>query len=222
MEYKRIYNAAQLTEYVNEIGLLPLLSMGIRGWSAEEQVDDDCHYTKLPDGGWEWPLWQWKGSVIRESGCAYGKFFQGKAGFISREWWPDFCNWRRSRYPKPTENSVEAMILDTLRMQGSLITRDLRDACGFGGLKMRSKFDAYITRLQMACRIITEDFVYPLDKHGKQYGWGLSLLTTPEQLFGADACTPQQTPEASYARLRVYLQKLFPDAGEPFFKYILR
>ncbi len=222
MEYKKIYNAAQLTRYVNEIGFLPLLAMGVRGWSAEEQVDDDCRYTRLPDGGWEWPLWEWKGSVIKESGCAYGKFFQGKAGFISRDWWPDFCNWRRNRYPKPVENSIEMIILEILRKRESLVTRELRDACGFSGTKMRSRFDAFITRLQMACYIVTEDFVYPHDKHGKQYGWGLSLLTTPEQLFGTNACVAKCTPEESYERLQGYLQKLFPDADERFFRLILK
>lgn len=222
MECHKIYNAAQLTRFVNEIGFLPLLRIGVQGWSAEEQVDDDCGYTKLPDDGWEWPLWEWKGSVIQESGCAYGKFFQGKAGFVSREWWTDFCNWRRSVYPKPAENSIEATIIEILREQGSMVTRQLRAACGFNGTKTRSKFDAYITHLQMACYIVTEDFVYPLDKHGKQYGWGWSLLTTPEQLFGKDACASEYSPEESYERLRSYFQKLFPETDNRFFRYILK
>lgn len=76
---EKIHTCAELTEYVDEIGFLPLLDMGIDGWSAEAVTDEDCQYTVLPDGGWEWPLWQWKGPVIRESGCAYGKFFNGKA-----------------------------------------------------------------------------------------------------------------------------------------------
>ncbi len=222
MEYRKIYNAAQLTKFVNEIGFLPLLRMGVDGWSAEEQVDEDCDYTKLPDGGWEWPLWKWKGSVIQESGCAYGKFFQSKAGFISREWWADFCNWRRSVYPKPAENSIEEIIIETLREQGSMVTRELRAACGFNGTKMRSKFDAFITRLQMACYIVTEDFIYPVDKHGKEYGWGWSLLTTPEQLFGKEAYAPNCTPEESYERMRAYFQRLFPEADDSFFKAILK
>lgn len=53
-----------------------------------------------------------------------------------------------------------------------MITRDLRKACGFDRPKMRGKFDSYITRLQNAGYIVTEDFVYPHDKHGKEYGWG--------------------------------------------------
>lgn len=48
---------------------------------------------------------------------------------------------------------------------------------------MRSKFDGYVTQLQMGCYIVTEDFVYSLDKKGREYGWGWSLLTTLELLL---------------------------------------
>lgn len=222
MIQEKLHSAAELTEYINKVGLLPLLSMvPTLGWSAEEVVDDDCQYTVLPEGGWEWPLWDWKGEIIRESGCAYGKFFLGKAGFISKEWWPDFCNYRRSTHPHPAEGSIEEAILETLKLNGSMITRDLRKACGFTEPKMRSKFDNFITRLQMGGYIVTEDFVYPHDKHGKQYGWGWSLLTTPEDLFGREACHSDHTPEESRQRLMKHFQKLFHDVSEVFFDGIL-
>lgn len=217
-----IHSCPELVEYVNRIGFLPLLSTGVYGWSAEAAVDSDCRYVILPDGGWEWKLWMWKGSVVRESGCAYGKFFFGKAGFISREWWPDFCNYRRSRAPEYGEDSVEYAILETLREQGSMITRELRAACGFTGTKMRSRFDAYVSRLQMQCRIVTEDFIYPQDRHGHQYGWGWALLTTPENLFGHDACHINRTPEESYSRLFDKLHQILPDESDDTIKRILK
>lgn len=173
MRTELIHACPELIDYINETGFLPLLSMGIAGWSAEDVVDEDCQYTRLPDGGWEWPLWEWKGSILQESGCAYGKFFSRKAAFISREWWPDFCNYRRSIYPYPEEGSIEEAILATLKSEGSLITRELRAACGFTGPKMRSRFDAYLTRLEMGGYIVTEDFIYPRDRHGREYGDGL-------------------------------------------------
>lgn len=86
MKKELLHSCPELIDYINETGFLPLLSMGINGWSAEEVVDEDCQYTRLPDGGWEWPLWEWKGAILQESGCAYGKFFKDKAAFISREW----------------------------------------------------------------------------------------------------------------------------------------
>ena len=199
-------------ECIQQMGFLPLLHSGIAGYSAEEMMAEECRYTVLPDGSWEWPLWQWKGPVITDGNCVYGKFFAGKAGFISREWWPDFCNWRRSEHPQPEEGSIEDCILNVLRMEDSLITRELRAACGFTGPKMRSKFDAYVTKLQMACRIVTEDFVYPTDKHGREYGFGWSLLTTPERLFGPEACKCPRTPHDSLLRMVDHLLPLLPQA----------
>ena len=159
-------------------------------------------------------MWKWKGPIVSEGHCVYGKFFAGKAGFVSLDWWPDLCNLRRSRHAAPAEGSIEEAILFTLGQEGSLITRELRAACGFTGPKMRSRFDGYITRLQMQCRIITEDFVYPLDKHNHEYGWGWSLLTLPERLLGPEACRCPRTPEESFARLKTHFDTLLPEASE--------
>ena len=209
-----IHSCPELMAYIQQVGFLPLLDSGIWGYSAEDVVDEDCRYVVLPDGGWDWPLWKWKGPIVTEGDCVYGKFFAGKAGFVSREWWSDLCNYRRSQHPVPQEGSIEEAILFTLGEQGSLITRQLRAACGFTGPKMRSRFDSYITRLQMACRIITEDFVYPQDRHGREYGWGWSLLTLPEQLLGREACQCPRTPQESFDRMFAHFKELLPDATD--------
>lgn len=210
----QIHSCPELLECIRSVGFLPLLESAVPGFCAESIMAEECRFTQFPDGTWEWPLWQWKGSVIREGGCVYGRFFNGKAGFISREWWPDFYNYRRSKHPMPAESSIEETILLTLQEHGSLITRELRAACGFDGPKMRSKFDGYVTRLQMGCYIVTEDFVYPTDRHGREYGWGWSLLNTPEALYGRDACLTPHTPEESYRLLVEHFRKLLPDATD--------
>ncbi len=217
-----IHSCAELVEHINEVGFLPLLEGRVPGWSAEEAVDEECRYTPLPEGGWQWSLWEWKGEAVRESGCAYGKFIDHKATFISREWWPDFCNYRRSLLPKPEAGSIEECILYTLAASGSLTTRDLRAACGFTGTKLRGRFDAYVARLQMATYIVTEDFVYPHDRHGRPYGWGWSLLTTPEALFGASACHAPRTPEESRLRILTHLWQLLPDTSERLIATLLK
>ena len=217
-----INSCPELIECVRQIGFLPLLDSGIRGYAAESMMAEECCFTQFDDGTWEWPLWQWKGSAVREGGCVYGKFFAGKAGFVSREWWPDFYNWRRSQNPVPNEGSIEDAILTTLREQGSMITRELRAACDFTGKNMRSKFDAYVGRLQMATYIVTEDFVYPVDKHGREYGFGWSLLTTPERLLGRASCLCERSPEESYQRMAEHLAQLLPDATEKQIRRILK
>ena len=217
-----IHSCPELIELIQQIGFLPLLDSGIAGFSAEDLVDDECRYVVYSDGGWDWPLWKWKGPVVTDGNCVYGKFFASKAGFISRAWWPDFFNYRRSQHPRPEESSIEEAILLTLSEQGSLITRELRAACGFTGPKMRSRFDNYVTRLQMGCYIVTEDFVYPTDKHGREYGWGWSLLTTPEQLLGRQACLCNRSPEESCQRMLQHLRSFLPDATEKQLQKLLK
>ena len=213
-KFPRVGSAAELMTLIDEIGFLPLLDSGIYGFSAEDIVDEDCRYVVFSDGGWDWPLWKWKGQIVTDMPCLYGKFFNKKAGFISKAWWADFCNYRRSKFPLPESDSIEGTILDTLRMTGSLITRELRTACGFNGKGMRSKFDGYITKLEMATYIVTEDFVYPRDKRGREYGWGWSLLNTPEALYGKEACTCSHSPEDSFQRLVAQFKKILPEATE--------
>ncbi|MBR1593254.1 MAG: hypothetical protein IJ659_00585 [Alloprevotella sp.] len=222
MTEQDIYSAASLMTFIGEVGFLPLLSSGIAGFSAEEVVSEECRYVVFPDGGWDWPLWKWKGPIVQSGDFVYGKFFAGKAGFISRAWWPDFYNYRRSLCPPPGEGSIEEAVLLTLQEHGSLITRQLRAACGFNGPKMRSRFDAYVTRLQMQCRIVTEDFVYPTDRHGRDYGWGWSLLTTPEAFYGPSACSAGRTPQESHERLTAHLTALLPEASAAQIQKLLR
>lgn len=212
MNHPEIYSAALLTEFIHEIGFLPLLGSGIDGYSAEDMVDEDCRYVTFPEGGWDWPLWKWKGQIVTDGGVVYGKFFNKKAGFIAGEWWADFCNYRRSKYPLPQEGTIEEAILTNLREHGSLISRELRAACGFNGKGLRSKFDSYITRLEMATYIVTKDFVYPRDKHNNEYGWGWSLLTSPEALYGKNACKCERSPEESYQRIFKHFKTILPEA----------
>lgn len=212
MKGMQINSCPELMDTVERLGMLPLLESGVEGFSADAMVAPACRYHVREDGGWEWPLWFWKGPAVTEGRFAYGKFFDGKAGFVSQQWWPDLCHYRRSRHPQPDEESIEGVILAVLQTHGSMITRDLRTACGFTGAGMRGRFDTYVTRLQMACRLVTEDFVYPTDRHGNRYGWGWALLTTPEQLFGHEACHPDRTPEESRLRLEEHLRSLLPEA----------
>jgi hypothetical protein len=66
----------------------------------------------------------------------------------------------------------------------------------------------------MSCRIVTQDFVYPRDKHGHEYGWGWSLLTTPEDLLGKEVCACDRTPQQSLERIMDHMKRILPQATE--------
>ena len=57
MVFPEIYSASGMMELIQKIGFLPLLDSGIEGFSAEDIVAEDCGYVRLPEGGWDWPLW---------------------------------------------------------------------------------------------------------------------------------------------------------------------
>ena len=204
----------ELAQLVNEIGFLPFFQSPVPGFSLKDCVPPQLWFPDEGDG-----VWEWKGPVIRLSGGAYGKFFRGKAAFISRAWYPDFANYRRdgydfdAAYDDGLASFKEKKIYDALAEAGTLLSKALRQRSAFVG-QARTGYDTTLTRLQMRGYIITTDFEYALDGKGNPYGWGIARYATPESHFGADftdkvyACTPEQ----SARRILDHLEKLLPQA----------
>ena len=216
---------------VNDQGFLPYFRGEIDGFSIEEQLHPDYWF---PEGTVE-GMWEWKGEVIIDGDCAYGKFYQNKACYISMEWYPDWVNYRRSQYVLTPD---ELHILEVLKEHQSLISRDLKKKCGYtkpraprlsplerlvmqetGTLPhppkdQRESFDTAITRLQMSGHVLIANFEYLYDKKGRRYGWGLARYCTPEDFFGAERMIVSRTPEESKQRLSNYLHVLLPHASE--------
>ena len=90
-----IKSKADLRAAIREFGFLPFFEKSIGGFSIEEHIAPQCWWNSETGA---WSAWEWKGPVIRETGCAYGKFFEKKACYISREWFADFANYRRDGY----------------------------------------------------------------------------------------------------------------------------
>lgn len=103
-----IKSEADLIKAVTKYGFLPYFRNSIEGFSIEEHIEPRYWFSD-EDGAWEW-----KGSVIQKTGCAYGKFFERKAVYISKEWFPDFANYRRDVYQREPEESYQ-LIFEHLR-----------------------------------------------------------------------------------------------------------
>lgn len=211
-----ITSCGALTERIRQWGFLPLFRNEIRGFSVEEWTPAELWFADGVDGPWEW-----KGPAILQSGCAYGKFFRGKAGFISREWYADFANFRRdgydfdARYDDGLAAFQDKAVFDALNAHPSLLSRDLKRLAGFGK-DGRKGFDTVITRLQMQGYVTTTNFEYQVDRQGRVYGWGVGRYAVPERHFGAEfaAHLYDRDPQGSRQRMLRHLAGLFPDADE--------
>lgn len=213
-----IDSKADLIAAIEEYGFLPFFANSIDGFSVEEHATWDCWY----DGETgSWPVWEWKGPVIRETGCAYGKFFEKKACYISSEWFPDFANYRRdgydfdARYDDGLAPLKDKQLYDLIESHAPILSKELKQRGNYrkGGVK---GFDTMITRLQSQAYVVISDFVYLKDKYGNPYGWGVAEYSTPEILMG-ERFTQQvyrRSPEESRERILDHFTKLFPYEDE--------
>ena len=174
-------------------------------------------------------MWEWKGPVIRETGCAYGKFFEKKACFISAEWYPDFANYRRdgydfdARYDDGLAQYRDKELYDLIDANAPIISKELKKLGDYrkGGKK---GFDTTVTRLQSQGYVLISDFVYMRDRYGQPYGWGVAEYSTPERLMGS-AFTDSvysRTPEESYERILDHFKALFPGEDESTLRRFLK
>ena len=166
-------------------------------------------------------MWEWKGPVIRNTGCAYGKFFERKAVLVSREWFWDLANYRRdgydfdARYDDGLARRADKDLYDLVAAHGPVLSRELK-ALGDYRKGGRSGFEGGICRLQELGYVVISDFVYLLDRDGEPYGWGLAQYDIPERALGPDFADRvyARTPQESYARLFEHLRALLPRAGD--------
>lgn len=213
----------QLLQQVLEWGFLPFFKNPIEGFSIAEHTPEDLWFGDT-DGPWEW-----KGPVIGEWQCAYGKFFAGKAGFVSLEWLPDFINWRRSRHRLDAMGEDARHVLEVLRQNESLLSRELKRAAGYSLSRRRytgdalhsvrvertgAECDALLKDLEMATYVCIADFEYNYTRSGERYGWGVARYCTPEAMYGDGIVRCERSPDESRQRIICHLQSFFPQATQ--------
>ncbi|MGN0838575.1 MAG: hypothetical protein ACI4NN_05785 [Pyramidobacter sp.] len=214
MRKMMIRSAEDIEKLVQYYGFLPFFRNSIPGFSVEEHTPAECWFVDGVEGPWEW-----KGPAARSGRCVYGKFYGGRAGFVSLEMFPDFLNYRRdgydfdARYDEGLARNDDKYVYDTVVQRGSALTGELKKICGFrkGG---RKGFDGIITRLQMKTYLIISDFVYHIDKKGIPSGWGTACYTTPEKKFGADFTLRayKNEPQKSKKKMLEFLAGRLPSA----------
>ena len=204
-----------LADAVERFGIVPLFSNSIPGFSVEEHVRPRAWFSEEPG------VWEWKGPVIRQTGCAYGKLFERKAAFVSREVYTDLANYRRdgydmdSRWDEGLARYEDKRLFDLVDGNAPVLSGRLKQLGDYrkGG---RKGFEPAMLRLQSMCYVLVRDFVYQQDRWGRLYGFGVAEYSTPEKTMG-EAFTGRvysREPEESRERLMDLLRSLHPEADE--------
>lgn len=213
-----IHTVDEAIKYINEIGFLPLFKNDIPGFSLEERTVADFWWT----GNIENDPWEWREIIARSGEIAYGKFFDKKAGFISKEWLPYFVNYRRdgydfdSLYDDEKASIKQKKIMDLFLSEGSeneYYSNELKQKAGFG--KDGDKgLEGIVTGLQMQIYICCKDFRQRNNKKGEAYGWPIAVYSTPENIFGRELVTSAYTETAveSGKRIAKYIYETYPIA----------
>ena len=222
----RIRTWKELINWINEVGFLPLFANDVAGFSAEEHVSPNFWWT---DDAEQDP-WLWREYIARSHEVAYGKFFDKKAGFISREWLPYFANYRRNgydfdaRWEDGLANIREKNIMDfyvsedadgeTVWKTEDILSTDLKKMAGFGrdGAK---NYPGIITGLQMNLYLVITDFRKRRNKKGREYGMSVSVMFPPETIWGYDTVTAayRESPRTSWERIVGRVREKFQSAN---------
>jgi len=223
-----IHDTEELKNLIRRIGFLPLFSNEVSGFSVEERTLASHWWTDDPSSD----PWAWRQILSRDPELAYGKFFGKKAGFVSKEWFPVFANFRRNGYdfdarcdddlvPYRQKKLMEAFEPDEKMISRGLLSYEARQLGGFGkdGLK---NFEGTLAELQMQTYLIMSDFRQKINRKGQAYGWHIAVLETPETKWGYEHVTGayREDPEQSRQQILTHLQQHFPEADEKKFRQL--
>lgn len=209
----QIKSGEQLGRLIDEIGFLPLFEGILPGFSVMELTREMNWWSDCPESD----PWHWREEIAREGTIAYGKLFRKKSGFVSREWYPRFANFRRNgydfdaRYEDGLSPYKEKRIMDQFERQEFLFSYELKELAGFGKGGEKG-FEGAMANLQMQGYLVIRGMAKRRNRAGKEYGWPVSYYSTSESLFGEAYVRSAygEAPEESAEKITDHLQKLLP------------
>ncbi len=215
-----IHTVEEAIAYINEIGFLPLFKNDIPGFSLEEKTVPEYWWSEDPARD----PWEWRELIARSGQAVYGKFFDRKAGFISKEWFPYFANYRRDGYDfdalwddeKASMRQKKIMDLFTEEnADAELYSFEIKQNAGFGK-DGEKNFEGTVTDLEMKMYLCMRDFRQRKNRKGENYGWAVAVYSTPEHLWGYGHVTSayQEDSSESWKRIVHHMKEICPDAAE--------
>lgn len=173
MSEMRIRSITDLYNIIQTIGFIPLFCNAVPGFSVEDLTLPSAWWTGNP----ETDPWIWREILASDENIAYGKFFDKKAGFISRDWLPVFANYRRNGYDYDalfddgfasfkSKRIMDAFGLDEQSRGRRLMTSEIRAAAGFHEKRETGTFNSVLTELQMQIYLMISSFRQKSDRKG--------------------------------------------------------
>ncbi len=135
--------------------------------------------------------WIWRMLLAEDPDIAYGKVFKGKAGFISKEWFPYFASYRRDGFDFDTRYEVgkasyrSKKIIDLFEQQSLIASYRIKSMAGFSKNGEKG-FESTLTLLQMQTYITLRCFTRKQSRAGGYYGWHIGVFSLSEDKFGYD------------------------------------
>ncbi len=208
----RVRTVEEAADLIRRVGFLPLFSNSIPGFSLEEHVTSGSWWSGNPASD----PWEWRQILARREEFAYGKVFEKKAGFISKEWFPAFANYRRNGYDFDALYDDELAsrrskkLMDEFMDGRSWLSFEAKARAGFGKGGEKN-FEGTLSDLQMQTYLIMHDFRQKLNRKGEAYGWYIAALEMPEAKWGYEFVTSSysEKPAESFARITGRVQECF-------------
>ena len=214
-----------LIDAIQTFGIVPYFSTSIPGFSLEEHCHPSVLFSEDDNN-----TWFWKGPVIQEAGCAYGKFFEKKAAYVRYDLFLDLANYRRdgydfdARYDDGLAKFADKQLYDLIESSAPVLSKNLRKSGGYAyngrwqKTEGKKGFDTSLTRLQELCYVVTSNFIFT-----SRRSWGTAEYSTPEKHF-PDFIDKvyQRKPEESYERVLEHLISLLPAVPETSLKKFLK
>lgn len=221
-----IHTIDELIRYIEEVGFLPLFKNDIPGFSVEERTVAYHWWCENP----EHDPWIWREIIARKGEIAYGKFFDKKAGFISKKWFPYFANYRRdgydfdSRWEDEKASMRQKKIMDLFEKEETeLYSFEVKKLAGFGK-DGEKNFEGTVTGLQMQTYLCLRDFRRRKNKAGEMYGWPIAVYSRPEKLWGYEFVSSayKEEPEESGRRIIEHMKEIYPIATDTQIRKVIR
>ncbi|WP_455615008.1 AlkZ-related protein [Eisenbergiella sp.] len=209
MKLPVIHTAEQLVDLVNEIGFLPFFQNSISGYSVEDCTPPELMFVKGTEGPWEW-----REEMLERRSCVYGKFFAGRTGLVSLEWFPHLANYRRggydfdARWEDGLVNYREKHIYDLVEKVGPCPSPELRRLAGVTKGK-GSAFEGTVGRLQMRTYLLPVKCIFARNRQGEKYGYGMAYFDLAERWLGEERCRLEYdtSPADSYSKILSHLKR---------------